>query len=108
MKTLKEILASRWFQFFWMPVLVLVWFIWTDPSGGADTALRIQLAAQALMLTGLSYLISKALLGKTSSEHLYREAAAGTTSAGLAYIGVCILRAMVLLGLLIFFGTVQR
>lgn len=108
MKAILNIVGARWFQFALIPLLVLIWFVATDPSGGADTMLRVQLWAQALMVTGLAYLIAKAMLGKASSELLYEQALVGITSAGLAYIGVCLLRVGVLVGLLSFFAQVQR
>lgn len=104
-----KIIGARWFQFALIPALVLVWFIVTDPSGGADTALRVQLWAQALLVTGLAYLIAKAMLGKASSEALYEKALTeGSFGAGVAYMGICLLRALVLIGLLLFFAQVQR
>ena len=108
MSRLIDLFVSRWFQFAGLPALVLAWFVWTDPSGGADTALRVQLWAQALLITGLAYLVAKAMLGRASSEALYDAARAGSTGAGVAYLGVCLLRALVLVGLLLFFGQVQR
>lgn len=101
-------LGSRAFQFAVLPLMILGWFLCTDPSGGADTALRIQLWAQALLITGLSYLVSKAILGHASSETLYDQAVLGNRAAGFAYVGVCILRSLVLVGLLLFFAQVQR
>lgn len=103
-----NVIGSRWFQFALIPLVVLVWFVVTDPSGGADTLLRVQLWAQALMVTGLAYLIAKSMLGRASSELLYEQALIGVTAAGLAYIGVCLLRVGVLVGLLSFFAQVQR
>jgi hypothetical protein len=107
MKTLAKILSSRWFQFTAIPLAVLIWFLVTDPSGGADTVLRVQLWAQALLVTGLAYLIAKAMLGNASSEALYAKVLRGSTAAGIAYLGICLLRALVLIGLLVFFGAVQ-
>ena len=46
MKKALSILGARWFQFALIPVIVFAWFWWTDPSGGADTLLRVQLRAQ--------------------------------------------------------------
>lgn len=108
MSRLIDLVASRWFQFAALPLAVLAWFVWTDPSGGADTALRVQLWAQALLVTGLAYLVAKAMLGRASSEALYEAARGGNTGAGVAYLGVCLLRALVLVGLLLFFAQVQR
>lgn len=108
MKKFLDFIGSRTFQFAVIPLLVLVWFVVTDPSKGADTMLRVQLWAQALMVTGLAYLIAKALLGKASSEDLYEQSIMGNYAAGIAYMGVCLLRAMVLWGLLSFFAQVQR
>ena len=105
---ISRFLGSRRVQFIAIPALVFVWFLATDPSGGADTLLRVQLWAQALFVTGLAYLIAKALLGNTSSQRLYEEAMKFNTAAGVAYLGVCLLRSVVLLGLLHFFATVTR
>ncbi len=108
MKTILKFISSRTFQFTVIPLLVLIWFVVTDPSKGSDTMLRVQLLTQALMVTGLAYLIAKALLGRASSEDLYEQSLMGNTAAGIAYVGVCLLRAMVLGGLLSFFAQVQR
>jgi hypothetical protein len=105
---MSKFFTSRFFQFLILPLLVVAWFVWTDPSKGADTALRIQLWAQAFLVTGLAYTIAKSLLGKASSEDLYSEALKGNQAAGQAYLGVCQLRAIVLVGLLIFFAMLQR
>ena len=48
------------------------------------------------------------MLGKASSEALYEKAMDGVVGAGVAYLGVCLLRALVLIGLLLFFAQVQR
>lgn len=107
MQKLIRTLSARWFQFAAIPVAVFIWFLITDPSGGSDTLLRIQLWGQAFLVTGLAYLIAKAMMGKASSEELYRSALAGNQGAGTAYLGVCLLRSIVLLALLVFFGMVQ-
>lgn len=109
MKKIVRILASRTVQFVALPVAILVWFLVTDPSHGADTMLRVQLWAQALLITGVAYLIAKAMLGKTSSEELYVAALDhNSIPAAIAYLGVCLLRGMVLIALLMFFAQVQR
>lgn len=108
MQKLISHLGSRWFQFAAVPLVVLVWFVLTDPSGGADTMLRVQLWGQAFLVTGLAYLVAKALLGKASSETLYERALDGAVGAGVAYLGVCLLRAFVLMAFLLFFAQVQR
>lgn len=108
MNTIAAFFHSRFFQFLILPAIVLGWLWLTDPSHGADTLLRLQLWAQALLTTGLAYAVAKALLGKASSEDLYQKASDGNRAAGVAYLGVCLLRALVLLGLLLFFGLLQR
>jgi hypothetical protein len=102
-----KLVSSRFFQFVVIPLFVLLWFLGTDPSEGADTLLRLQLWAQAFLITGFSYLASKALLGKAKSEELYEQVLKGNSAAGVAYAGVAVLRALVLVGLLLFFGAVQ-
>ena len=104
-----KFLESRLFQFLILPISILMWFLLTDPSHGADTFLRIQLFAQALLITGLSYLIAKAMLGKASSQALYdRITQHHSTAAAIAYVGVCLLRGLILFSLLHFFATIQR
>lgn len=104
-----KFLTSRFFQFILLPLVVVGWFIYTDPSKGADTMLRIQLWAQALLVTGLAYTIAKSLLGKASSEELYdRIVKDGDLASAMAYLGISLLRAVVLVGLLIFFAMLQR
>lgn len=103
-----KLITSRFFQFVVLPLLVVLWFYLTDPSGGADTLLRTQLWAQALLVTGLAYLIAKSLLGRASSQELYDQAIKGNQAAGTAYLGVCLLRAIVLVGLLVFFAMLQK
>jgi len=103
-----SVLGARWVQFAVIPAAVLAWFLATDPSGGADTLLRVQLWLQAFLVTGLAYLVAKSMLGRASSETLYAQAMTGNTAAGIAYLGVCLLRALVLIGLLLFFAQVQR
>lgn len=104
-----RLLSSRWVQFTLLPLAILAWFLLTDPSHGADTLLRIQLWSQALLVTGVSYLISKAMLGEASSQELYRSVDRyNSISAAIAYLGVCVLRVGVLVGLLLFFAQVQR
>ena len=102
-----KFLTSRFFQFVILPLFIIGWFIYTDPSKGADTALRIQLWAQAFLMTGLAYTVAKALLGKASSEDLYAESLKGNQAAGQAYLGVCLMRALVLVGMLVFFAMMQ-
>lgn len=107
--SLTRALTSRWLQFLMLPLLVLAWFAWTDPSAGAaDTLLRVQLWAQALLITGVAYLVSKSLTGNVSGEGMGRAAMHGSIAAGLAFAGMCLLRGLVLLGLLLFFATTAR
>lgn len=108
MNKLATLLHSRLFNFVLLPLLVLAWFVITDPSHGADTVMRLQLWAQALLVTGLAYTIAKALLGSASSEELYIRCLGGNQACGLAYLGMCLLRALVLIGLLVFFAMLQR
>lgn len=107
--SLTRALTSRWAQFLILPLLVLGWFAWTDPSAGAaDTLLRVQLWAQALLITGVAYLVAKSLTGSISGESMGRAALQGSLSAGMAFAGLCVLRGLVLLGLLLFFAGTAR
>lgn len=109
MKSVSSFFGSRTFQFTLVPILILIWFIATDPSPKfADTILRVQLWAQALLVTGVSYAISKAMLGSASSEDLYEQSIMGNYAAGFAYLGICLVRVGVLFALLVFFAQVQK
>lgn len=109
MNAFAKYLSSRAFQFTFLPILILIWFIATDPSPKfADTILRVQLWAQALLVTGVSYAISKAMLGSASSEDAYDQSILGNYAAGFAYMGICIVRVGVLFALLVFFAQVQK
>lgn len=103
-----KLLHSRLFQFAILPIAIALWFVLTDPSGGADTILRAQLFGQALLVTGIAYAVAKALLGNASSEALYEASLTGNLAAGLAYIGLCLVRVGVLVGLLIFYAMLQK
>lgn len=108
-KTIAKVCGSRRVQFIAIPIAILIWFWATDPSHGQDTLLRLQLWAQALLVTGVAYLIAKAMLGEASSEALYQKVMnTQSAGAGLAYLGVCLLRGLTLVGLLLFFAQVQR
>ena len=109
MKSVSNFLGSRTFQFTLVPILILIWFIATDPSPKfADTILRVQLWAQALLVTGVSYAISKAMLGTAKSEDLYEQTIMGSYACAIAYVGVCLVRVGVLFALLVFFAQVQK
>jgi len=106
---LAKALASRWTQFVALPLLVLAWFAWSDPSrGAADTLLRVQIWAQAILITGVAYLVARSLAGNVRGESLARQAEAGSIAAGVAFAGLCMLRGLVLLGLLLFFSSSVR
>ena len=108
MQAILKFLRSRILQFAIAPLLVIGWYLLTDPSHGAETQLRLQLLAQAFLLNGIAFVASKALLGNACSGDLYDQAISGNLAAGCAFVGVCIVRALTLLGLLLFFAMVQR
>lgn len=103
-----KFVTSRFFHFVILPLLIVAWFLYTDPSKGADTLMRIQLWAQVFLMTGLSYTVTKAMLGKASSEAAYDAAMTGNAAAGQAYLGMCLLRGLVFAGVLLFFAMLTR
>ena len=108
MKSFTKFLNTRLFHFVIIPIFVVIWYLWTDPSHGADTELRLQLLSQAFLITGMSFLASKALMGSACSGDLYTAAMGGNVAAGCAFVGMCLIRALVLAAMLIFFAMVQR
>jgi len=101
--------TARWLQFVLLPLAVLAWFTFTDPSrDAADTLLRVQIWAQALLITGVAYAIAKSLAGRVAGESLAKSAGLGSVGAGIAFAGLCVLRGLVLVGLLLFFALSAR
>lgn len=108
MKSFTKFLNSRLVHFIIIPMFVVIWYFWTDPSHGADTELRLQLLAQAFLITGMSFLASKALMGRACSGDLYDATLTGNHAAAIGFAGVCVLRGLVLAAMLVFFAMVQR
>lgn len=98
--------GARWLQFFVLPALVLAWFLATDYAGGADTLARLQVWGYGLLITVFAYGVGKSLLDRVvDSKQLYAAVLAGNTGAALVLLGVMLLRALVLIGLLMFFAV---
>jgi hypothetical protein len=58
---IKRAATSRWTTMVILPAAVLGWFLVTDPSrDAADTLLRVQIWAQALLITGVAYAVARA------------------------------------------------
>ncbi len=74
---------------------VLGWYYQTDPDKGADTTLRLQFLAWAFVAVFPAYLIRRALVGEARGHEALRKAMAGSVSAALVFIGLCILQAVV-------------
>lgn len=108
MKIITKFLNSRLVHFVIAPILVLAWYLWTDPSHGADTELRLQLLAQAFLISGIAFLVSKAMMGRACSGDLYDATMTGNHAAAIGFAGLCVLRGLVLAALLVFFAMVQR
>lgn len=106
----KRALTSRWTTMVILPASVLLWFLVTDPSrDAADTLLRVQIWAQALLITGVAYAVAKSLSGKTGGEELAANARdKGCLASAVAFAGLMLLRGLVLLALLLFFALSAR
>lgn len=106
---IKRALISRWSTMVILPAAVLLWFLLTDPTrDAADTLLRVQIWAQALLITGVAYAVAKSLSGKTSGEELAAGAGRGCLASAVAFAGLMLLRGLVLFSLLLFFALTAR
>jgi len=106
---IKRATTSRWTTMVILPAAVLLWFLLTDPSrDAADTLLRVQIWAQALLITGVAYALAKSLSGKTSGEELAAGAGRGCLASAVAFAGLMLLRGLVLFALLLFFALSAR
>jgi hypothetical protein len=101
--------GARWLQFFVLPALVLAWLFDTDYAGGADTVLRLQVWGYGLLITVFAYGVGKALLDRVvDSKQLYAAVLEGNIGAAVVLAGVMLLRALVLIGLLMFFAVSMK
>lgn len=102
-------LGARWLQFFVLPALVLAWFFHTDYAGGADTVARLQVWGYGLLITVFAYGVGKSLIDRViDSKQLYAAVLAGNIGAAVVLLGIMLLRALVLVGLLMFFAVSIR
>lgn len=83
-------------------VAVLGWHLATDPSGGAETVVRLEWLLWALLAAAPAYLVRKGMHDYANGREVYRKAMESPTGAGLVFVGLC------LLGGLLFLGIVAR
>lgn len=82
-------------------LLVLLFLFFSDPNGGAMTAVFVGQLMTPVLAVWFSYLARTALFDYLDMEELYAKAKESAVGAGMIFIGVCI----VVFGLLGLFGT---
>ncbi len=80
-------------------LVVILWYYFTDPSEGAETVVRLQWMAWVLVAAGPVYLLRRALMDEARGHTAYRKALSSATGAGLVFLGLCILTAVLFLTL---------
>lgn len=94
--------GSRWWIMVVLALAVIAWNWFTDPDKGAPQGTVIMARLQWLGLVVLcaapTYLIRRALLGRTRSREVCAEMMRGNVAAGIGYAGICVLSGMVFLG----------
>lgn len=85
-------------------LLVLLFLLFSDPDGGAMTAVFLGQLMTPVIAVWFSYLARIALFDYLDMEELYRKAKESSVGAGIVFIGVCI----VVFGLLGLFGTAAK
>lgn len=80
-------------------VAVVAWYFFTDRSHGAETMIRLQWLAWVVVAAGPVYLLRRALMDGARGHDAYRAAMKSATGAGLVFLGLCILTAVLFLAL---------
>lgn len=78
---------------------VVAWSYFTDPSGGAETMVRVQWVAWVVVLAGPVYLLRRALMDGARSRRAYERAMESPIGAGLVFLGLCLLAGLLFLSL---------
>lgn len=87
------------FWVMWMAAVgVVLWFLGTDYSGGAETLVRLQVLTWGVLAIGLAHLGRKALHDYAEGRKVYQKAMESPTGAGLVFLGLCILAGLLFLG----------
>lgn len=87
-----RILRNCRFWTFWvLAAIVLVWYYLTDPDGGIETLSRLQWMVWIFVFSGPVYLLRRALLDGSRSRDAFRKALEHPVGAGLAFLGMAIL-----------------
>lgn len=85
-------------------LLVLLFLFFSDPNGGAMTAVFVGQLMTPVLAVWFSYLARTALFDYLDMEELYLKAKESATGSGMVFIGICI----VVFGLLGLFGSAAR
>jgi hypothetical protein len=83
--------GMRFWVMWVVAIAVLVWFGATDPDGGRETLQRVQWLAWLLVVTGLVYLVRRALHPEFRGGDLWAQVKRGNVAAGVAAAGLMIL-----------------
>lgn len=85
-----------WVMWF-LALAVVVWYLLTDPDGGAETVMRLQWLAWLAVISGPVYLFRRALMDGARSSTAYDRAVRDPVGAGLVFLGLCILTGLLFL-----------
>lgn len=75
-------------------VTVILWYLLTDPNGGAETLARVQWLAWIFVIAGPVYLLRRAFHSEARSGEAYRKAMENPVGAGLVFLGLSLLTGM--------------
>lgn len=97
MEMIKDFIKGYRFWMLWAASLaVIVWYLVTDPDGGAETLVRIQWLAWLVVCAGPTYLVRKALM-PGDSKGLLVNAKGGSVSSAIVWLGMAILTGLLFL-----------
>jgi hypothetical protein len=96
----KQFAKTSRFWIMWVgAVLVLLWYVLTDPNGGNETLSRLQWLAWFFVIPLPVYYIRKSLMQGANSRQFAAKALESPVGAGLVYLGLSLVTAALVLAL---------
>lgn len=96
---LKLIKGHRFWVMWAAALAVVLWFLATDPDGGAQIKTQLQTLLGAIVAAPVVYLLRRALMDRVRSWEAAKRAMESPIGAGLVFIGLCLLTGLLFLAI---------
>lgn len=96
---LKLIKGHRFWVMWAAALAVVLWFLTTDPDGGAQLKTQLQTLLGAIVAAPVVYLLRRALMDRVRSWEAAKRAMESPIGAGLVFIGLCLLTGLLFLAI---------